>query len=410
MACILISAGEVSGDVVGSQLARRLRAADPTGQLVGIGGHRMASAGVEILCPTNHLGSVGVSEAVHTAPALLRAFGRLRRRVRATPPDAAVLIANDVFNVLLARWLRRRGVMTIAYFPPQVWVWRSLAGWMAASFDLILASFPEEMAVYRAAAAEVSFVGHYLADRLTPVTPDDRVSARKACGLPSDALVVALLPGSRRHEVRRLAPALLDAATLLESRDASLSFVLPIADPTLEPEIRPFIERHRPGARLVVTRDSHAAMRAADVALLASGTASLEAALLGVPMVIAYRVAPLTSAIVDLCIRLGLIREYVTGLPNLILGRRVVPEVLQGRATAEALADRTWSVLSDDAARHAMREALLEAAARVRVPGTMDLVADAVLSAATTRHPGPHTSALELAAAAGLPGERGDHR
>jgi lipid-A-disaccharide synthase len=381
MARILISAGEVSGDVVGARLARALHRAEPDAHLFGIGGDRMASAGVQVLFRTNHLGTVGVTEAMSTLPSLLRAFRLLRRAVRESRPHAAVLIANDVFNVVLGRWLRGQGVRTIAYFPPQVWVWRAVARWIAPSFDLILASFPEELTVYRSVrpSPRVEFVGHYVADELAPVTPAARAEARAGCGFEGPGRVVALLPGSRGHEVRLLAPVLVEAAALMLARDPALRFVMPVAEPALAGCIEGVMAAMRMTDRVRLTRDSHAAMRAADVVLTASGTASLEAAALAVPMVIVYRVAPVTNAVVRACIRLGLMREYVSGLPNLILGRPAVPEVLQSDATAQTTATEAWRLLDDPEARERMRESLLEASERVRAAGTIERLATAVL-------------------------------
>jgi len=211
---VLLSAGEVSGDVAAARLARELRSRRDGLVLEGLGGPRMAAAGVAILRETNALGTVGISESFRVVPALARAFASVRRRVATRPPDVAVLVANDVFHVALGRWLRRRGVPTVSYFPPQVWIWRSLARLFAPSFDEVLTSFPDEERVWSGAGCSTTFVGHYLGDLLRPAAGAERSAARAALGVPEDPLV-ALLPGSRRHEVRRLAPVLLDAARLL---------------------------------------------------------------------------------------------------------------------------------------------------------------------------------------------------
>ena len=218
---ILVSAGEVSGDVAGARLVRELRLRRSDVSLFGLGGPRMAEAGVEILRDTNALGTVGISESFRVVPGLARAFASLRRRVAGSPPDAAVLIANDVFHVVLGRWLRARGVPTLSYFPPQVWIWRSLARAFAPSFDEILTSFPDEERVWRSAGSSTTFVGHYLGDVLRPATEDARRRARETLGLPAGPLV-AILPGSREFEVHRLTPVLLDAAPLPTGWEAHL--------------------------------------------------------------------------------------------------------------------------------------------------------------------------------------------
>ena len=380
---ILVSAGEVSGDVAGARLVAQIRARQPDAALFGIGGSRMAEAGVDLVAATNHLGTVGVSESFRTAPGLLRAFAELRRRVRREPPDVAVLIGNDVFNVLLGRWLKRRGVMTVSYFPPQVWIWRSLARLFRRSFDAVLCCFPDELLVYQRAGAAALFVGHYLGETLSRVTPEERRETREGLGLPAGGTVVGVLPGSRTQELRTLLPALLGAAAILSRRDPALRFVLPVA----EVSFRGAIEREAAALGLtgVLTlgRDSHAAMRASDLLLLASGTASLEAALIGVPMVIAYRVSKLTIGVVRSAIALGLMDSETVGLPNLVLGRHAVPELIQGRVTAEALAGEATALLSSPQRLREMEASLAEVARRVSGGGSVARAADAVLALAT---------------------------
>ncbi|KAA0255037.1 MAG: lipid-A-disaccharide synthase [Acidobacteria bacterium] len=380
---VLVSAGEVSGDVAGARLCAEVLRRQPDAALFGIGGSRMAAAGVELLASTNHLGTVGVSESFRTAPGLLRAFAELRRRVRREPPDVAVLIGNDVFNVLLGRWLKRRGVTTVSYFPPQVWIWRSLARVFRRSFDAVLCCFPDELTVYQRAGAKAVFVGHYLGEALSRVTPEERAGARAGLGLPPGARVVGVLPGSRVQELRTLLPALLGAAAILSRRDPSLRFVLPVAEESFRETI--VAQAGSLGLTPVLTLgdDSHAAMRASDLLLLASGTASLEAALIGVPMVIAYRVSKLTIGVVRSAIALRLMDSETVGLPNLVLGRHAVPELIQGRVTAEAIAAEAEALLGSPERLREMEAALAEVARRVAGGGSVARAADAVLALAT---------------------------
>jgi len=362
---VFFSTGEVSGDMVGARLGERLRHSDPTCELYGVGGTRMAAAGIEVIFRSDHMGTVGVTEALSALPSLAGVVSAIRKRIRSTRPDVAILIGNDVFNTLLSRWLRRRGIPTVSYFPPQVWIWRGVARFVARSFTAILTSFPEEQEVYERASAgtgtTVQFVGHYLGEVLSRRTTAEAEASRKRLALAGGGRVVGLLPGSRRHEVRRLLPTLLDAAAQLREREFAT---------VIESAI---------GARglttsTVVTADSHDSMRASDLVLLASGTASLEAALLGVPMVILYNVSALTMAVLRSVIRLGLITEETVGLPNLLLGRNVVPELRQSRATASALAAEAWALLADDTRREAMSRTLGEVSARISSPGSLDRV------------------------------------
>jgi lipid-A-disaccharide synthase len=381
---ILLSAGEVSGDVAGSRLARELRSRRSDLSLFGLGGPRMAECGVELLRDTNALGTVGITESFRVVPGLARAFASLRRRIAVSPPDAAVLIANDIFHVALGRWLRARGVPTLSYFPPQVWIWRSLARAFAPSFDEILTSFPDEERVWRAAGASTTFVGHYLGDVLRPATDDDRRRARESVGLPAGP-IVAILPGSREFEVHRLSPVLLDAARLLHERDGTIRFLLPVADPGFAPRIEAEVARRGLEGVVGTAASSHDALRAADLAILASGTASLEAALIGTPMVIAYRLAALTMGVVRSAIALGLIDSDTVGLPNLVLGRRAIPEHIQGRACGAELAAAAARFLGDASLLEEQRQALAEVSRLLFAGGSDARAAEAVLAAAERR-------------------------
>ena len=377
---ILFSTGEVSGDVAGALVARSVRARSPSAELFGIGGRRLAAAGVDILRETNHLGCVGFTETFSAIPALAGAFRGLARAVQQRRPQAALLVGNDLFNCLLARWLRRAGVRTICLFPPQVWLWRSLARPIGASYDAVLTSFPEEDAIYRARGARAHFVGHYLCDRLPRPDAEARATARARLGLAATQRVLALLPGSRTPEVRELGPILIEAAARLLARDPTLRFVLPLAEPRFTAGIEAQLARHSCAGRILITSDSHRALAAVDLALMASGTASLEATLLGVPMVLLYRLSKITMGAVGLIRALGLIDAETVGLPNLLSGDRIVPELRQGEATAERLADEAWSLLEDPARRAATRDALDRIRPWLAREGTIDRVADCLLA------------------------------
>jgi lipid-A-disaccharide synthase len=386
---IFLSAGEVSGDIVGAQLVRAIWRHQPDASIFGIGGPRMRAAGVHLDGDAIHLGAVGITEPLGILPSAARALGTIRARLRAGGADVAVLIGNDVFNVALARWLRRQAIPTASYFPPQVWIWRGLAGPIASSFDLLLTSFPDEYQVYQRVArrSTVVFVGHYLSDVLQPVTPDIRMVARDRFGVGSGDFALTLMPGSRCQEIRVIAPVMLDAAAQLRSQVRRLKLLLPVAhhDHRL-PLQRAIAERQLSDCCLLVD-ESHDALRAADVAVLASGTASLEAALLGVPMVLVYRVSRPTHAVLRVCIRLGLIGSYTVGLPNLIAGRRIVPELLQSALTQEAVVREVLDIVEDERRQMQMRQALSEIRQQLVSPGCLTRVADLVIALARRRRP-----------------------
>lgn len=381
---ILISAGEVSGDMVAARVAERLLARDASLRLFGLGGPRMAAVGVEVDLAARQLGTVGVSEALTAAPSLVGVLRRLRHRFRTEKPDVALLVGNDAFNTFFARWLRGRGVPTVSLFPPQVWVWRAVATYVAHSFDLVLTSFPEEQEVYERASAgtnaRAEFVGHYLAEVLAPPTRGEVAESRARLGLEPSTRTVGLLPGSRIHEVRRLTGPLLDAAHALLARDPSVQFVIPPASPELRGHVEGEVRRRALSSRVAFTDDSLTAMRAADVLLLASGTASLEATLLGIPMVVAYVVSPVTSLTLRTAIRLRLIRGETVALPNLIIGREVVPELRQAQVSGAAFTREAWPLLSEPLRAETMRRALAGVAEKLSFPGTLERVVGAILT------------------------------
>lgn len=374
---ILLSAGEVSGDIVGARLADALRRQSPGVQLCGLGGPHMERAGVSLVSQATHLGTVGVSETLSSVPQGLRAFAATRRHVRVTRPSAAVLIGNDVFNGVLGRWLRRHGIPTIGLFPPQVWLWQPLIPLFAGSFDLVLAAFPEESQRYRAAGVRTEFVGHYLADELTPVDEEERGAARRRLGLREDAPVVGVLPGSRVHELERLLPVLGSAITALLASAPGVQVVMPVVDGH-QGTLRTWMSTLPPGA-IQEVHGSHDAMRASDVLVCCSGTATLEASLIGVPHVILYRMSATTWHTARVCIRLGLLPDDTIGLPNLLLGRGTVLELKQHHLTADRILAWVLGMLGDAEARGRARRHLAATHTLIRGPQSVTRVAQIVL-------------------------------
>jgi lipid-A-disaccharide synthase len=352
---LLISAGEVSGDAIAARIVTALRARLPDLRVVGLGGPRMRQAGVVVDEDTLDIGAVGIAEAVGTVPAVVRATLHLRRRVRRERPAAAVLIGNDIYHAMLGRWLRRRGVHTIAYFPPQVWVWKPAAAVLGRAFDTILSSFEEEQDVYARACpqADVRYVGHYLADSLHSATEGDRMAARRVLDLAADRPVVGLFPGSRAQEIRELLAIQLDAAWRLHREDPRRQVILSLADRRHDGPVTAAVGASGLAniVRVLPHSANHDVMRAADVLLVASGTTTLEAALIGTPMVILYRVTPLTWAVIRTCLATGLLRSDTMGLPNILLREACVPELKQAHARGDLAADAVRAILLDEAAR-----------------------------------------------------------
>lgn len=340
----------------------------------------MEQAGATVIAPANHIGAVGFSEGLAMAPSAVGVFLAAVRHCRTRRPDVAVLIANDVFNVLLGRRLRAKGIPTVALFPPQAWIWKSVARVIAPSFDLVLASFPDEAQCYRQAGVPVEFVGHYLADVLGPATAGDRAAARASLSLAPAAPVVAVLPGSRQREIKALLPIMLEAVDVIRHNDTTAHALAAMSQADAATGVDTI---RTPGGHCVrLCSNSHMAMSAADVAVVCSGTATLEAALIGVPMVVAYKASWITQQVVRAWIRAGLIRDETIALPNLLLGRPIVPELIQRHVTAPALAEAVLPLLSDGAPRRAMQAALREVRAQVEQPDTLARVARIVLERA----------------------------
>jgi len=331
---IAIVTGELSGDLLGAGLMAALRAHYPQLRFTGIGGPAMLAQGFQTVAPMERLAVMGLVEVLRHLPDLLTLRRQLYRQFSADPPLAFIGIDAPDFNLGLERRLRARGIPTVHYVSPSVWAWRP---WrvrkIARAVDLMLTLFPFEAAFYQKYGVPVRAVGHPLADAI-PLRSDPAI-ARQALGLPAPdtAPVIALLPGSRLGEVSRLGPLLLDTAAWLNSRRPELQFMLPAATPRLHEVLAEMWTERAPALPLTLVQgQSREVMAAADVVALASGTATLEAMLLKRPMVVAYRVAPMTAWLAR-----RLVRISHFALPNLLAGRELVPEFIQEAATVENL-------------------------------------------------------------------------
>jgi lipid-A-disaccharide synthase len=375
---IMIVAGEPSGDMHGAALAQALRAQAPGVSLVGMGGPAMAAAGVDRLVDITAEASVGFIEALGRVGLLWRAFRRLRRHMAASPPRALVLIDFPEFNLRLARVARRLGIPVVYFIPPQIWAWRrGRIRTIRRLVSLVLAVFPFERALYRGAGVPVELVGHPLRDRIAGAP--SRADARRALGLGANDEVLGLLPGSRRVEIEAVLPAMRDAVALIRRERPSARFVLALA-PTVE---RRAVEAALgpSAAILVVEARTYAVMRAADLLLVTSGTATLEAALLGTPMVVCYRLSALSETLVRVLVRVPWV-----SLPNLLAGRAVVPELYRQATTGPGLARAALELLGDEGARAAQREAFGEISDQMGDGEVAARAAHLVLAQATASH------------------------
>jgi lipid-A-disaccharide synthase len=336
-----LAAGETSGDQLGAALIRRIRERRPDAQFSGIAGPHMRAAGCEAIASTEELSVMGLAEVLNHLPRLLQLRRRVGRCFIRRPPRLFVGIDAPDFNLGLEKRLRQHGIRTLHWVSPSVWAWRRYrVKKLRDSVDSLLVLFPFEADFYRGHGVEAHYVGHPLADEISEDC--GRQSAREALALDASAPCIALLPGSRESEVKRLLKVFLQTAQLCQRAEPDLQFVLPTADDDLLAYCQRLIQQPAfAGLNLQLLRgQAHSAMCAADAVLLASGTATLECLLLGRPMVVAYRLHPLSYQLVR-----RLLQVPHVSLPNILLGRPQVPEYLQSAASPGRLAPALLELL-----------------------------------------------------------------
>jgi len=346
-------AGESSGDLLGAGLISAIRERIPDAVFEGVAGPEMIAAGCERWADAEELAVMGVVEPLQHLPRLLRLRRTLIARWRASPPDVFVGIDAPDFNLGLEAALKASAIHTMHYVSPSIWAWRSgRIRKIRKAADCVLCILPFEPALYEEHGVSAVFVGHPKADALSPDI--DVAAVRERLGLPADRRIVAVLPGSRGSEVTRLAPVFAAAAANIAAREDDVHFVTPVAAAKLRPLIEAALQQHAVADRFtLVDGRSIDVMSAADLVLLASGTAALESALLGKPTVAAYRVAPATALIVRL---FGLVKVKEFTLPNLLAGETLVPEFIQGDARPAAIAGAIVDLLHDPERCAAIRE------------------------------------------------------
>jgi lipid-A-disaccharide synthase len=372
-------AGEPSGDLLAASLLDGLAERLPAGtQYYGIGGPRMIAKGFDAHWPLEKLTVRGYVEVLRHIPEILGIRNELKRQLLADPPTAFVGVDAPDFNFSLEHALRDAGIPTIHFVCPSIWAWRGgRIKKIAKAVDHMLCVFPFEKALLEKAGVAATYVGHPLADEI-PLVPDT-AGARRTLGLPESGPVIAVLPGSRRSEINLIGPTFFAAMELMQHREPGVRFVMPVATSGLRDLIQPLIDASPGLALTLIDGQAQVAMTAADAILVKSGTVTLEAALLKKPMVISYKVPWLTGQIMR---RQGYL-PYV-GLPNILAGRFVVPEILQHFATAEALADATLKQLRDEANRRTLTEIFTEMH-HVLKQNTAQRAAEAVASVVESR-------------------------
>ncbi|MDK9688032.1 lipid-A-disaccharide synthase [Halomonas sp. LC1] len=347
---VYLVAGELSGDILGAGLMQALRARHPQVEFRGMGGPRMEAQGLKSRFPLETLSVMGLVEVLKHLPELVRVRRTLREEALAWQPDVMIGIDAPDFNIGLEKQLRAAGVTTAHYVSPSVWAWRQgRVKKIASAVDAMLTLLPFEADFYHRHRVPVAFVGHPLADELP--LENDRAEARRTLGLNADAPVLALLPGSRRNEIRFMGATFLDAVTLLCQRHTGLQVVIPAATAQRYTELGELLSGYPALAQRVTLLEGQAreAMVASDAVLLTSGTAALEAMLCHRAMLVAYKMAPATHWLAK-----RLVKTQWISLPNLIAQESVVPELIQHAATPEAIAEQISQLLSDAKTRHAL--------------------------------------------------------
>jgi lipid-A-disaccharide synthase len=378
---ILVVAGEASGDDHAARLVAAIRESWPHAMFLGIGGEAMAAQGVEILTPAADLAVVGLMEVVGHLPAIWQALRGLGRVLKTSSPDLAILVDFPDFNFWVARLAKYYRVPVLYYISPQVWAWRTYrVRTLARLTDRLVVIFPFEADFYRAQGVAVSYVGHPFRETLPPLT--DRRTFLEGHNLDPEALTIALLPGSRAGEIERHLPIILQAAELIRQAIPQTQFILPLASTAPPGLVETLVEEFRNNLRggpgdassppapqkgpllKIIPGQAYQALGAAHVAVVASGTATVEAALAAAPTVIVYRVSPLTFAVGRRLVRV----EHV-GMANLLAGERMFPELIQEDFTPARLAHEVLSLIQDPKRLAGVRRGLATVIRRLGGPG-----------------------------------------
>ena len=359
---IMIVAGEASGDMHGANLVREMLNLDPALNFYGIGGNRLQEEGVELLANASDMAVVGLTEVVSKLGSILKIMGIMKRSLDERRPDIVILIDYPDFNIPLAKAAKKRGIKVFYYISPQVWAWRkSRIGQIKKTVSKMAVILPFEVEMYHQKGFGVNYVGHPLLDMVK--LNYSKQESRKKFGLSEDKITIGILPGSRTSEVRILMPELLRAAQILKREMPDLQFILPLADTLEETSVTEIISGFNVDVK-VVSGHTYDVVSCADLALVASGTATLETALLGVPMIIVYKISLLSYFIGRLFVHVKNI-----GLVNIIAGKTIVPELIQGDASGMRIAAESLSILKNGERRQKMIKELEAIRARLGEPG-----------------------------------------
>jgi len=370
---IMLVAGEVSGDLHGHLLARSLKVLAPDVKLFGMGGPRMKEVGVDIRFDVLKYANIGIWENAKNYFFTMRSvFHKITKVVEESMPSCIVLIDYQGFNLALARFAKKKGIPLIYYIPPQYWAWRtSQAKNVAKLVDKIIAIFPQEEEAYRKAGADVVFAGNPLVD--TVKVPYSREDICKMFILDPNIPIIGLFPGSRFSEIKRLLPVMLKSAEIIHRKFPEVQFILPVAAAHLKNKIETMVKKSGVAVKIMDGR-SYEVMAASDILIICSGLATMEAAILGAPMVVIYKVSFLTSIIARILLKIPRVSP-----PNILARREVVPELLQSKANPENIARAAFNILNNPDKIKEMKNGLAEAVSNLGPSGASDRAAEIIL-------------------------------
>jgi lipid-A-disaccharide synthase len=365
---IFMVAGEVSGDLHGAHLVEAIHRIDSDVQFYGVGGDGLERAGMKLLYSSRTLSVVGITEVLPKIGSILKTLRGLKQSLDRERPDLIILIDFPDFNLRLAKYAHRRNIPVLYYISPQVWAWRpgrvrQISRWVKK----MIVFFPFEVAIYKNAGVDIDWVGNPLIDIVKPILSRDETFRR--FGLTPGRQTISLLPGSRASEIKRLLPILLDSVKLLQKEIQSLQFIIPLAPGITKAMVSPFLERVSVPI-ILIEGQTYSVMNVSDLLITASGTATLEGAILGTPMVIIYKVSTLSY-----WIGRALVHVDHIGLVNLVAGKGIVPELLQKDANPQRIAEEGLRILRDPDLSQRMKESMVEVRQRLGEPGAAERAA-----------------------------------
>ncbi len=371
----MIVSGETSGELYGSLLADSLERKVPGIRIVGIGGERMRASGVELI--SGIASAFGIAEAISSVRAIKETFGKAQETIRKEQPDVLVLIDYPDFNLKLASFAREHNVPVLYYVSPQVWAWRrKRINKISRLVDRMAVVLPFEEGIYQETGLSCEFVGHPVLDEIGDMK-SGRDGTKEALGLPDDRPLLALLPGSRPHELQRLLPVMLDIVRNFKRDFGGFGFAIPLAPNTDQSAYQEILEQFRKEGVLISKGDSLRVLAASDLAVIASGTATLQAAFLGVPSVVVYKLFPLTFWLGKMIVKV----KHIS-LVNILAGRQVVKELLQGEASPEGIVSELKRILREPEYRRGMLKSFEEVRAQFAGKRPSERVADIVIEMA----------------------------